>query len=169
MHDPVTTLDQRYSDPKAIATSWEETRHALESAELVLVTTVRADGQPHATPVVAVWYEEALYFSTGAREQKFRNLRNNPHVLLTTGSAHWNDGLDVVVEGDAVQVSDDEMLGRLAQVWATKWDGRWQWQVRDGVFQNEGEESAACVFAVMPTKVYAYSKGDPFSRTRRQF
>ena len=85
MHDPVTTLDERYSDPKAIATSWEETRHALESAELVLVMTVRADGQPHATPVVAVWYEEVLYFSTGAREQKFRNLRNNPHVLLTTG------------------------------------------------------------------------------------
>src|SRR5690349_20794344 len=107
MHEPVTTLDQRYSDSKAIATSWEETRRALESAELFTVTTVRADGRPHTTPVVAVWYDGALYFSTGAREQKFRNLRSNPRVLLSTGSAHWNDGLDVVVEGDAIQVKDD--------------------------------------------------------------
>jgi len=27
---------------------------------------------------------------------------------------HWNAGLDVAVEGDAVQVTDEEMLKRLA-------------------------------------------------------
>jgi hypothetical protein len=92
MHEPVTTLDQRYSDPTATATPWETTRHVLETAELFWLASVRSDGRPHATPVVAVWHDGALYFTTGATEQKFRNLRGNPHMLLTTGSTHWMKG-----------------------------------------------------------------------------
>jgi hypothetical protein len=118
--------------------------------------------------VVAVWYEGAIYFSTGDTEQKYRNLRSNPHVLLMTGSTHWNEGLDVVVEGDAVQVRDDEVLTRLAQVWITKWDGRWQYQVGNGAFYSE-DGGTIPVFSVTPNKVYAYSEGDPFSHTRHQF
>jgi nitroimidazol reductase NimA-like FMN-containing flavoprotein (pyridoxamine 5'-phosphate oxidase superfamily) len=161
-------LDQRYSDPNAIATEWEKTRHVLETAELFWLVSVRADGRPHATPLVAVWYDGALYFCTGDTEQKLRNLRGNPHVLLTTGSTHWNEGLDVVLEGAAVQVRDDEVLGRLAQIWTSKWDGRWQYQVESGAFDG-GDGATIPVFAVTPTKVYAYSEGDPFSHTCHQF
>ena len=32
MHEPVTELDPRYSVPDGVATSWEETRHVLETA-----------------------------------------------------------------------------------------------------------------------------------------
>ena len=85
MPTPVTTLDERYSSPSAIAAGWEETRGVLETAELFWVSTVRADGRPHVTPVVAVWAEGAVCFSTGDGEQKFANLRANPHVVLTTG------------------------------------------------------------------------------------
>jgi hypothetical protein len=38
-------------------------------------------------------------------EQKAGNLRSNPTVILTTGCNQWDRGLDVVVEGDAVQVT----------------------------------------------------------------
>jgi hypothetical protein len=34
MDSPVTTLDQRYSDPDAQAVSWEDTRRLLEAAEV---------------------------------------------------------------------------------------------------------------------------------------
>jgi general stress protein 26 len=168
MPEPITTLDQRYSGPKATATSWEETRRVLETADLFWLTSLRADGHPHATPLVAVWYEGAIYFSTGDTEQKFRNLRSNPHVLLMTGSNHWNEGLDVVVEGDAIQVNDEALLTRVAQVWTTKWDGRWQYQVQGGAFDG-GDGVTIPVFAVTPSRVYAYSEGDPFSHTRHQF
>jgi general stress protein 26 len=165
MNEPVTKLDQ-YSDPKAVPTLWEETRRVLEKAELFYLITVRADGRPHATPLVAVWHEGALYFNTAEIEQKAIHLRGNPHVLLITGSLHWNEGLDVVVDGDAVQVTDQDTLERLAKVWATKWDGRWQYekQMRDGVFYE-----GALVFEVRPTRVYASSQGDPFGHTRYQF
>src|SRR3984885_4127242 len=86
MSTPVTKLDERYSDPAATAIGWEETRTALEGAELFWISTVRADGRPHVTPVVAAWAEGAIWFTTGADEQKFVNLRAHPHVVLTTGS-----------------------------------------------------------------------------------
>jgi hypothetical protein len=56
---------------------------------------------------VAAWAEGTIWFSTAAGEQKFANLRANPYVVLTTGCNRWDGGLDVVVEGEAVLVTDD--------------------------------------------------------------
>jgi nitroimidazol reductase NimA-like FMN-containing flavoprotein (pyridoxamine 5'-phosphate oxidase superfamily) len=169
MATPVTTFDQEYSDPAATATDWEQTRKALESAELFWISTVRADGRPHVTPVVAAWWDEAVWFSTGAGEQKFANLRGNPHVVLTTGCNRWDQGLDVVVEGDAVRVSDDAVLARVAEVFHTKWDGRWQFTARDGCFRGSDGTGEAMVFSVAPVKVFAHAKGDPFGATAHRF
>src|SRR6266542_6747729 len=106
MTTPVTSLDQRFSDPAATATSWDVTREALESAGLFWISTVRADGRPHVTPLVAVWADGALHFCTGEGEQKAVNLRDNPHVVLTTGCNSWDEGLDLMVERGAVAVTD---------------------------------------------------------------
>ena len=168
MTTPVTTLDPRFSAPDAAATGWEQTRRALEQAELFWVITVRADGRPHMTPLVAVWDGGALYFCTGIQEQKAVNLRGNRHVILSTGSNAWDKGLDVVVEGDAVQVTDDDVLRRLAAAWTAKWDGRWQYQVRDGSFWHSDGAGPVLVFAVTPAKVLAFAKGT-FSHTRHRF
>jgi general stress protein 26 len=169
MTTPVTALDTRYSDPAASATTWEETQKVLETAELFWVSTVRADGRPHVTPVVAVWSEGAVWFSTGAEEQKFLNLRAHPHVVLTTGCNQWDQGLDVVVEGKAVQITDDAVLARIAAAFTTKWDGRWQFRAQDGCFRGAGGEGGAFVFSVTPTKVFAHAKGDPFGATTHKF
>jgi general stress protein 26 len=166
--NPVTSLDQRFSAPEAAATGWDQTRQALEQAELFWVTTVRADGRPHMTPLVAVWSDGALHFSTGTGEQKAVNLRGNRHVILSTGCNGWDQGLDVVVEGDAVQVTDDETLRRLAAAWTAKWDGRWQYQVRDGFFYHSESTEPIGVFSVRPAKVLAFNKGD-FSHTSHRF
>ena len=170
MNTPVTALDQQYSDPAAVAVSWPETCEILESAELYWISTVRPDGRPHVTPVVAAWIDGAVCFSTGAGEQKFANLRANPHVVLTTGCNHWDQGIDVVLEGDAVQVTDDAALRRLAAAFTAKWDGRWQFDARDGRFHHRGAgDVGAEVFTVTPAKVWAHAKGDPFGCTRHRF
>src|SRR4051794_20074187 len=70
VNHPRTTLDTRFSEPGAVATSWEDARRVLERAELFWITTVRHDGRPHVTPLVAVWHDERLYFCTGPSEQK---------------------------------------------------------------------------------------------------
>jgi general stress protein 26 len=168
MTEPVTTVDERFSDPGAVATEWDETRRVLEAAELFWVTTVRADGRPHVTPLVAVWMDGAVHFCTGPEEQKAVNLSGNPHVILMTGCNSWDRGLDVVVEGDAVRVIDDDQLRRLAEAWTAKWDGRWQYRVRDGCFYDPDGEAPVFVFSVPPTKILAFSKGT-FSHTSHRF
>jgi nitroimidazol reductase NimA-like FMN-containing flavoprotein (pyridoxamine 5'-phosphate oxidase superfamily) len=167
MNAPMTTLDERFSDPAAVATEWEETRRLLVSAELFWISTVRADGRPHVTPLVAVWLDEALHFATGATEQKAVNLRSNPNVILTTGCNQWDRGLDIVVEGKAVEVADRDVLERLAEAWAKKWDGRWHYEVRDGSFQHQ-DGGAALVYSVTPIKIFAFAKGR-FGQTRHRF
>lgn len=168
MRNPNTELDMRFSDPDAVATGWEETRRVLEQAELFWISTVRADGRPHVTPLVAVWLEDALHFATGPGEQKAVNLRNNRHVILTTGCDKWEEGLDVVVEGEAVQVTDENLLERLAEAWATKWDGRWHYEVEENAFRHERGSDAVLVFSVTPTKILAFANGT-FGQTRHRF
>jgi len=166
MNEPRTTLDDRFSDPGGAPTSWDETVRTLEAAELFWITTVRADGRPHLSPLVAVWLDDALHFSTGGAEQKAVNLRANPHVLLTTGCNQWDHGLDVVVEGEAIQVTDGTTLKRLADAWRSKWDGRWQFEAREGCFHHAA--GAALVFSVAPAKVLAFRKGT-FTHTSHRF
>lgn len=172
MTTPVTTLDQRFSDPDAVATEWDETRQALETAELSWLATVRAGGRPHVAPLVAVWLDDAIHFCTGAAEQKAVNLRGNPHVTLTTGCSNWEAGLDVVVEGEAVQVTDEDALRRLAEAWTLKWDGRWQYLVGEGCFHHPGsgedQPEPILVFSVTPGKILAFAKG-AFSHTSHRF
>ena len=167
MAEVVSELDERFSDPDASATTWDEARRVLESAELSWISTVRTDGRPHVTPLVAVWLDGATHFSTGPDEQKARNIAKNPQVSLLTGCNRWEEGLDVVVEGVAERVTDDATLRRLATAWTTKWDGRWEFEATNEGFHHD-EGGLAYVFAVRPTKVLAFGKG-PFSHTRHRF
>src|SRR5215470_13299174 len=152
MPAPRTVLDERFSEAGAEPTDWESTLSALDSAELFWLSTVRADGRPHVTPLVAVWTEDRLHFCTGPEEQKALNLERHAHVVLTTGCNTWDGGLDVMVEGKAVRVTDQDALHRLTEAWTTKWDGRWRFEVGAESFLHPGGESPALVFAVAPSK-----------------
>jgi len=166
MNEPATELDERFSDPDTEATPWAQAQEVLAGAQISWISTVRADGRPHVTPLVAVWFDGALHFTTGPDEQKARNLASNPQVVLTTGCDRWDGGLDVMVEGEAERVTDRATLERLAAAWATKWDGRsWRFRAADDGFQHEGDEAVAHVFAVRPAKVLAFGKGT-FTHTR---
>jgi general stress protein 26 len=169
MREPLIKLDERFSDPGANATPWAAAREVLETAQLSWVTTVRADGRPHVTPLVAIWLDDVVYFTTGPEEQKAANLAVNAHVVLITGCNRWDEGLDVMVEGEAKRETDRAILDRLAVVWATKWNGEWQFEVVDGGFANPDPnvDRPVLVFAVKPVKVFAFGKGE-FSQTRYQ-
>src|SRR5690349_6617393 len=110
---PLAELDTRFSDPAAAPRPWEEVLAAVSGAELFWLSTVRADGRPHVTPLPAMWLDGALHFCTGPQEQKARNLEHHPDCVLTTGTPRFRSGLDVVVEGTAVRVTDEALLERL--------------------------------------------------------
>jgi nitroimidazol reductase NimA-like FMN-containing flavoprotein (pyridoxamine 5'-phosphate oxidase superfamily) len=162
-NEPRAVIDARFSNPDAAPTEWAEVRRLLDDAELFWISTVRADGRPHVTPIPAVWHDDQLHFCTGDGEQKQVNLRHDARCALTTGSNRWKTGLDVVVEGSAVRVGDDARLRALAHAWETKYHGDWRWDVADGMFRDD--HGSALVYEVVATKVLAFRKGD-FAQTR---
>ncbi len=173
MQDPVTTIDLGHSSsPDNVATPWEETRRVLETAEVFWLSTVRADGRPHVTPLSALWLDGTLYFQTGGITQKTKHMRENQHVALTTGCNHLSTGFDVVVEGDAAPFTDVAVLERLNQMWRTLWGEGWPIEFRNGVFYETGGNRRGeplLVFSVKPTSIFVYTRGDQWSQTRYQF
>ena len=164
--EPRAQFDSRFSDPDAGPTPWADARRALEEAELYWLTTVRADGRPHVTPLIGLYHDGAMHFVTGTEEQKARNLEHAPLVALTTGTNAWAKGLDVVVEGTAVRITGQDDLQRLADAYEAKYGSVWHFDVGDGVF-GAGEDAAA-VFRVQPRKVLAFAK-DPHGQTSYRF
>ena len=160
--DPTPEIDSRFSDPDAGPTPWSAAAQALERAELYWLTTVRADGRPHVTPLIGVAQDGAVHFCTGLREQKARNLEARREVALTTGNNTWARGLDIVVEGTAVRVTDRDALQSLADAYEAKYGSVWHFDVGDGVFLSSGGDAA--VFRIEPAKVLAFAK-EPHGQT----
>jgi hypothetical protein len=108
-----------------------------------------------------------LHFTTGSDEQKSANLRANPNVILTTGRNDWQDGIDIVLEGKAREGSEQRVLEDVSQAFRTKWDGRWEFEARDGKFFHPAGFEVQ-LFSVQPTKVLAFAKGT-FGHTVHRF
>jgi general stress protein 26 len=164
---PVAELDERYSSAKATARPWSDAREQLENADLYWIVTVRPDGQPHVTPLIAVLVDDAMYFCTGPDERKAKNLAQNGRCVLMTGCNSITSGFDVVVEGEAVRVRDEVKLQRIADTYVTKYGPEWTFTVRDGAFHHE--PGIALVFEVASSTAFGFGKGTPFSQTRYRF
>ena len=162
---PPAELNEGFSEPGAAAPPWSEVAQVLSETEMFWLSTVRRDGRPHVTPLPAIWLDETLYFCAGSYEQKATNLRANSGCVLAAGANRFRAGLDVVVEGTAVQVTDGARLGRLAALWKSKLD--WDFEVTDSGFRDPAGRLGV-VFAVSPWKILAFGK-NPYSQTRYRF
>lgn len=156
-------LDARFGSPGATPREWTEVSGVLAAAEIYWLTTVRPGDRPHTTPVLGIWQAETLHFTTGREEQKARNLQFSPYCTMTTGVNLLNEGLDVVVEGEARELTERSDLVRLSQAYEAKYGSEWS--------MDEGEEGVRpLMFRIEATKIFAFGKGEPFSQTvwRRQ-
>ena len=165
--EPVAELDARFGDAGATPTPWSDARSLLATAKVYWLSTVRPDGRPHVTPIAAVWVDDALHFTTGKTERKAKNLERNTQVVATTGS-NLLEGLDVVVEGEAVLVTDETRLQRLADAYISKYDDLFVFYVRDKALWIEGSEDPGLAFELRPTKAFGFGKA-PYSQTRWRF
>ena len=71
-----------------------------------------------------------------------------------------------MIEGRAERVEDEERLRELAASWLTKYDGDWDYEVRNHAFHHDAGE--ALVFRVAANKILAFAKGD-FAQTAYRF
>ena len=163
--EPLTELS-RFSSAHAVPTPWERARRELRDAELYWVSTVRPDGRPHVTPLLGVWLDGALYFCTGSEERKAKNLAQNPGCVLTTGRNDL-DGLDLVVEGEAVTVHDESERRSVADTSESKYGPHFV--APDGTWAGLGDAirgGDVLLYRVVPSVAFGFGKGDPYSQTR---
>ena len=91
------------------------------------LATTRPDGRPHVAGIGALWVDGKFYFVSGAGTRKSRNLAENPNCAISVSLP----GIDLVVEGTAVTVTDEPTLQRLADRYAAQ---GWSPTVEDGAF-----------------------------------
>jgi nitroimidazol reductase NimA-like FMN-containing flavoprotein (pyridoxamine 5'-phosphate oxidase superfamily) len=153
LESPRTELDNRFSTPDAAALPWKEAEQRMLNAGVFWISTVRPTGSPHVAPLIAVWLDGALYFSTGEDEQKATNLATNSQVSITTGDNSFSPGLDIVVEGEANTVNDDAKLRRVTEAFVAKYGEGWR------LPQGAGGGDIL-VFEVTPTKAFGFGRGE---------
>jgi general stress protein 26 len=147
---PITDLDSRFSTPDATALPWKDAEQQLQKAGVFWLSTVRPEGRPHVVPLIAVWLDGALYFGTSEGERKAKNLARNAQVTITTGCASFSEGLDIVVEGEAMVVSDEAKLRRIADAYVAKYGEDWRFPEGPGIL----------FFEVTPTKAFGFGRGE---------
>lgn len=171
---PDTQLDARYSSGDAKATAWATGSDLLRKAQVYWLATARPNGQPHITPLLGIWQDDAFHFTTGEREQKAVNLERSAKCAVLTGANTLDAGVDISLEGTATRVTDEVTLLKLAEAWVAKYGEDWRFQVKDGAFLHDDvgqadDSGKALVFRVAPTVAFGFGKGATFSQTRWSF
>ena len=170
MDDPKPELDPRFSSPGATARPWSDARIRLLEAEIYWLSTVRPDGRPHTTPVAAVWFDDALVFGTGPTEQKAKNLATNTRVTATTGTNQLRTGFDIVIEGEAVRLTDPAVLRPIADAFDAKYSGMFHYEVSDDGSVHDRSSGEVLLFQVVLVKAFGFGRdNEEFSQTRWRF
>jgi hypothetical protein len=165
---PTTELEPKFSDPSAVPTPWTEARDRLAAAQTYWLATVRPDRRPHVTTIAAIWLDDTLFFTTGITERKAHNLESNTAVVVTTGNNGF-EGLDVVVEGEALRLTDQARLQRLADAYVEKYGELFVFHPTEGGYTIAESADLVLAFEIRLTKAFGFAKGDPFSQTRYRF
>lgn len=97
--------------------AWAEER--LTISRNYWVTSLWPDGRPHSMPVWGVWDGEVLWFSSGRRSRKARNLAADSRCVIATEDANE----PVVVEGTAELTQDRAEIERVAALMSAKYGG----------------------------------------------
>ncbi len=97
---------------------WKWAERRLQKAHTYWLSTTRPDGRPHTMPLWCVWLEGKLFFSTGRKSRKARNLARNPRCVVCAAVGNGS----VVVEGVARRMTDTPVTRRASVLYARKYD-----------------------------------------------
>jgi hypothetical protein len=138
-------------------TSWDDARQRLaepEPGRHNWLATVRPDGRPHLMPVLVFWIDDALHFVAGEGTQKGRNLAADGRCVIGTESRGL-PSLDIVVEGRAEPLSDEDAVRRIADQFRTN-----GWPLEAGGNEVHGPNAPTAgpppyrIFRVEPIKAF---------------
>jgi hypothetical protein len=148
------------------ATSQFEQREFHGGGGTYWLSTTCADGRPHAAGVLGVWIDGVLYFASGARTLKSRNLQADSRCVVSASLAD----LDVVMEGRAIRVTDRKTLERVSSEFVQR---GWPTEVSgDTLTAAWGAPSAPPpwhLYAVSPSVAFGVGTAETTGATRWSF
>jgi nitroimidazol reductase NimA-like FMN-containing flavoprotein (pyridoxamine 5'-phosphate oxidase superfamily) len=150
---------------------WSRALRALESfggpEHRAFLATTRPDGRPHLAGVGALWDQGKVYIVSGEETRKSRNLAGNRACAVSMSLPE----MDLVVEGRAARVTDDETLQRLAGRYA---ESGWPARVENGAFTYDYSAPSAGpppwnLYGITPTTIFGVMAAEPGGATRWRF
>jgi Pyridoxamine 5'-phosphate oxidase len=130
------------------------------------LTTINPGGSPHVTGIGALWHEGSFWFATGRGTRKARNLARDPRCTLSVATHDF----DLVVEGQAHEVTDPTIVAEMAARWAAE---GWPCRVDDTGHALTAEFSAPSagpppwfVYQLTPRAATALGTVEPGGATR---
>ena len=98
---------------------WAEAEQRLIASTNYWVATVSTDGAPHLMPVWGVWHGGLLWFSSGGRSRKVRNIAAAPRCTISI-----EDALSpVILTGVASITTDRADIRTFVEVANAKYEG----------------------------------------------
>jgi hypothetical protein len=138
-------------------TSWEVARERLANPEFQRTSwlaTRRPDGRPHLMPVITTWIDDSIYLVVGEGTRKGRNLAADARCVVATSSTTL-PSLDIVIEGRAEPVTDEDAVRHLAEVYRTSgWPLEANGDKVDGPNAPTAGPPPYTIFRIVPSKAF---------------
>ena len=120
MSDPIVekpTIPPDYGNPTK-RLSWADVEARIESATVYWLASTRPDGRPHVVPRDGVWLDGALYYGGSPETVHYKNISQNPDVVM-----HIGDGMEAfIVEGTVeTEMPTQEKAQRLSDTGFAKY------------------------------------------------
>lgn len=138
-------------------TSWDVARERLanpETPRTSWLATTRPDGRPHLMPLNAFWIDGALHIVAGEGTRKARNLLADGRCAIATSSSTL-PSLDIVVEGRAEPLTEDDAVRHVAEVLNA---GGWPLEAREDKVYGPNAPTAGpppyTIFRIVPSRVF---------------
>jgi len=148
---------------------WSRALKRLEArgAATFWLATTNPDGRPHVAAVGALWVDGKIYFTSSSRTRKGRNLAAKPDCVCSVSLT----GIDLVLEGTAIRITDRPTLLRLAKRYA---DQGWPASVSGEAFTAEYSAPSAGpppwnLYLLRPAIAFGVATAEPFGATRWSF
>ena len=151
---------------------WSRPRDVLDGIDPAatitwFLGTVRPDGRPHAAGVGAIWFDGDLFFVSGPRTRKSRDIAANPACTVSVSL----DGIDLVFEGEAERVTDRPTLEAVA---ARYREGGWPVEADGEVFTAPFSAPSAgpppwYLYRLDFSRVFGVAGQEPHGATRWTF
>ena len=127
---------------------WSEAERRLTVSHDYWCATIGRGGRPHVMPVWGVWLDGRLWFSSGLRSRKARNLAADPRCTMTTDDAQN----PVVLEGVAKRVTDRDGIARFLDAMNARYDA--------GMTAEFLDPAVNGTYAVRPDRAFAITHED---------